>query len=335
MPISSLIGLPFSGWLVTRFNSRIPLFTAFLLNAMSLVMIAMAHTTLTLVLAVFLFALSMRVFNIAINTQAIMLQKEFDRKINGSFHGLWSTGGIVGVGFTTLLLTFNATMFQHLLTVCLLAILTGLYFFRYLLRNDKATSGNKLAFGKPDPYILYLGLLVFFAAVCEGGMFDWSGIYFQQVVKVEIFTTGYLVFMAFMAFSRFISDRIIERIGMPATYLMSALLVVLGIGVSIVFPQFWPAIAGFSLVGFGTAAIIPMTYSLAGASQKYSPAIAISLIATFGILGMLLGPPLIGYLAHAFGLKISFIAFAFAGIMLIPISQLFFRLHKQAGVPLQ
>lgn len=329
MPISSLIGLPFSGWLVTRFDSRTPLFIAFLLNAICLTLIALATTTVMLVLAIFLFALSMRVFNIAINTQAITLQKQFDRKINGSFHGLWSTGGIVGVGFTTLLLTFDATMIHHLFTVSVIAILTALYFFRFLLRNDKATSGNKLAFGKPDPYILYLGLLVFFAAICEGGMFDWSGIYFQQVVKVDIFTTGYLVFMAFMAFSRFISDRIIDKIGMSTTYVLSALLVITGIGLSIVFPQFWPAIIGFSLVGFGTAAIIPMTYTLAGASQKYSPGIAISLIATFGIIGMLLGPPLIGYLAHAFGLKISFIAFALAGVMLIPISQLFFRVHKE------
>jgi MFS family permease len=328
MPISSLIGLPFSGWLVTRFDSRIPLFTAFLMNVICLPMIALAHTTLTLVVAVFLFALSMRVFNIAVNTQAITLQKQFDRKINGSFHGLWSTGGIVGVGFTTLLLAFQVTMLQHLLVVCLIAILNGLFFFNFLLRNDKATSGNKLAFGKPDPYILYLGLLVFFAAICEGGMFDWSGIYFQKVVNVEIFTAGYLVFMAFMAFSRFISDHIIEKIGMPTTYGLSALLIMLGIGLSILLPQFWPAMIGFSLVGFGTAAIIPMTYSLAGASKKYSPAIAISLIATFGIFGMLLGPPLIGYLAQAFGLKISFIAFAFAGMMLIPISQLFFKINR-------
>jgi hypothetical protein len=275
--------------------------------------------------AIFLFALSMRVFNIAINTQAITLQKQFDRKINGSFHGLWSTGGIVGVGFTTLLLTFNVTMIAHLFTVSVVAILAALYFYRYLLRNDKSSAGNKLFVGKPDPYIMYLGLLVFFAAICEGGMFDWSGIYFQQVIKVDIFTSGYLVFMAFMAFSRFISDRIIEKIGMPTTYLYSALLIIFGIGLSIFFPDFWPAIIGFSLVGFGTAAIIPMTYTLAGASEKYSPGIAISLIATFGIAGMLLGPPLIGYLAHAFGLKISFIAFALAGMMLIPISQLFFK----------
>jgi len=200
--------------------------------------------------------------------------------------------------------------------------------FQFLLRNDRSTTGNKLALSKPDPYILYLGLMVFFAAICEGGMFDWSGIYFQQVVREEVFTAGYLIFMAFMAFSRFLSDKIIQQLGMPVTYIMSAAFIFIGIILAILFPSFWPAMIGFSLVGFGTASVIPMTYTLAGASKTYSPGIAISLIATFGIVGMLLGPPMIGYLAHAFNLKVSFIAFAFAGIMLIPISQLFFKLEK-------
>jgi MFS family permease len=159
-------------------------------------------------------------------------------------------------------------------------------------------------------------------------MFDWSGIYFQQVIKEEIFTAGYLTFMIFMATSRFISDGIIDKIGMAKAYIMSAVFIFTGIILAILFPSFWPAMVGFSLVGFGAASIIPLTYTLAGTSKTYSPGMAVSLIATFGILGMLLGPPMIGYLAHAFNLKISFIAFAVASIMLIPISQLFFKLEK-------
>ena len=56
---------------------------------------------------------------------------------------------------------------------------------------------------------------------------------------------------------------------------------------------------------------------------------AISIIATYAITGMLLGPPIIGYLAHAFGLRIAFIIFGISGLMLIPISQLFFK-HQRA-----
>ncbi|GEO07283.1 MFS transporter [Adhaeribacter aerolatus] len=332
MPISSLVGLPLSGWLVSKLDTRIPLTIGFTLSAICLAFIGLANTTMGLVFTLFLYSLSVRIFNIAVNTQAITLQKQYDKKINGSFHGLWSTGGIMGVGFTTLLISFGVPIVPHLLMVSAAAIFITLLSFRFLLRNDKSPSGNKLSLNKPDPYILYLGLMVFFAAICEGGMFDWSGIYFQQVVKEDVFTLGYLIFMAFMALSRFVSDRIINKLGMPATYTMSAILIFSGILLSILFPSFWPALVGFSLVGFGTAAVIPMTYTLAGASKTYSPGIAISLIATFGIVGMLLGPPLIGYLAHAFNLKVSFVAFAIAGIMLIPISQMFFRLqHKTAG----
>jgi MFS family permease len=94
------------------------------------------------------------------------------------------------------------------------------------------------------------------------------------------------------------------------------------------FPTFWPSMIGFCLVGFGTAPVIPMTYMLAGTNKKYSAGIVISIIATYGIVGMLIGPPLIGYLAHAFNLRVSFIAFALSGLMLIPISQLFFKLKR-------
>lgn len=246
----------------------------------------------------------------------------------GSLHGLWSSGGICGVGFSTLLIAESVSIQIHFLIVAVLTFLTTVFSYPYLLQNDRASKGNKIILGKPDPYILYLGLLVFFAAICEGGMFDWSGIYFHEVLNVKIFTYGYLIFMTFMALSRFLSDTIIIRIGMPATYIMSSVCIMLGIGMAIMFPKFWFAMAGFSLVGFGTAAIVPMTYALAGTSKKYSPGMAISIIATYAIAGMLLGPPLIGYLAHAFNLRVSFITFAFSGMMLIPISQLFLKYQK-------
>lgn len=326
MPISSLIGLPISGWLVTKFDSRIPLAGAMIIHAVALSFIGFASTTVFLVTAVCIFAFSMRIFNIAMNTQAITLQKQFDKKINGSFHGLWSTGGIAGVGFTTIMVALKIPIVPHLITVSILTLITTFFCFPRLLHNDRSKTGNKLIFGKPDPYILYLGLLVFFAAICEGGMFDWSGIFFKEVVNVEIFTAGYLIFMAFMALSRFISDKVIDRIGMPKAYIFSGACIMTGIGLAVFFPSFWPAMVGFSFVGFGTAAIIPMTFILAGGSKKYSPGMAISIIVTYGMVGMLIGPPMIGYIAHALDLRISFITFAIAGFMFIPISKLFFRI---------
>lgn len=332
MPISSLMGLPLSGWLVSRYDSRIPLTGGFLLLSLATISIGFAPTTAWLIASISLLSFSFRILNISLNTQAIHLQKQFERKINGSFHGLWSTGGIAGVGFSTLLVGMEVAMDIHLSIVAVIVLLTTVYGQQYLLRNDRAASGNRLILGKPDPYIVYLGLIVFFAAVCEGGMFDWGGVFFKEVVRVDIFTWGYLFFMICMALSRFASDRVAEMIGMPKTYIISAVLVMCGIFLPVVFPYFWPSLVGFGLVGLGTAAIIPMTFTLAGHSKKYSPGMAISIIATYSIVGMLIGPPLIGYLAHAFGLRLAFITFGIAGLMLIPISRLFFMYVKATKV---
>jgi len=328
MPLSSLIGLPVSGWLIARYDSRIPMSFAFIVLALALLSIGFATTGFVLITSLCVFAFSMRVLNISMNTQAIALQKLFDRKINGSFHGLWSTGGIVGVGFSTLMVALNVSISNHLLMVAVATLVTTFFSYRFLLQNDRAKSGNKLILGKPDPYIAYLGLLVFFAGICEGGMFDWSGIYFKEVVKVEIFTWGYLTYMICMALSRFASDRFVEKIGMANTYVFSSSLIFFGILLAIVYPTFWASMIGFCLTGFGTAAIIPMTFTLASGSKKYSPGMAISLIATYGIVGMFIGPPLVGYLAHAFNLRVSFLLFALSGAMFVPVSQLFFRYKK-------
>lgn len=328
MPISSLIGLPISGWLVSKFNSRNPLIISYVFYIFALILIGYSSSVYFLSISLFLFSFSMRIINIAINTQSIALQKDFKNKILGSLHGLWSFGGLIGVGFSTIMVKFNVSMKTHLLIVALFSLVVALGSYQFLLKNDKPTSGNKIIFGKPDKFILLLGIMVFLAAVCEGGMFDWSGVYFKEVIKEDIFTLGYFIFMIFMTFSRFISDRIIDKIGMKKAYLISSLFISSGISTVIIFPYFWPAIIGFSLVGIGVAAIIPMTYALAGTSKKYSPGIIVSIITTYGIVGMLLGPPIIGYLAHLFNLKIAFVLFLISGLLLMPISKLFFKYQK-------
>ena len=329
MPIASLIGLPISGWMVSKFSSRNPLVLSMLFFAASLFVVGYTTNIVALVIAVAVFSFCMRIINIFMNTQTITLQKKFKRKIIGSFHGIWSAGGLTGVALCTLLLKFNISIATHMLIVTLFTFTAASVAYFYLLKNDRSTSGNKIKFGKPDPFIFYLGILIFFASVCEGGMFDWSSVYFKDVVGEEIFTLGYFTFMVFMAISRFSSDRVIEKIGMQKSYYLSAILIVLGIATVILLPYFWPALVGFSLIGLGTAAVIPMIFISAGDSTKYSAGMAISIISTYGILGRLLGPPIIGYLAELFSLKLAFLLFLGCGMMLIPFSRSLFKLYQK------
>ena len=203
MPISSLIGLPISGWLVSKFDSRNPMLVSFLLFNVTLIWIGFVQTTLGLVVAISFFSFFMRIMNIAVNTQSIIVQRKFEKRIVGSFHGLWSTGGLVGVVFSTLMVQMNIGIANHLLGVSIFTTILIFIAYLYTIKNDKSSTGNKLIFGKPDPFIVYLGVIIFLAAICEGGMFDWSGVYFKEVINEPIFTYGYLSFMACMAFSRF------------------------------------------------------------------------------------------------------------------------------------
>jgi len=262
------------------------------------------------------------------NTQAITIQRNYGKAINGSFHALWSLGGIAGVGTTTLLVALDIGIKQHLFFVAIFVAIITLVMFPFLIKKDIQISEQRIIWRKPDPKIMTLSLLILLAATCEGGMFDWSGVYLKEVVHVEIFSMGYFIFMIFMSSSRFASDWFINRIGMQKMYYISAVIVAVGLLIAVFFPSFWFVMAGFSLVGIGTAAIIPMTLSLTGTSTKFSPGTAISLVSTFAMVGILTGPPVIGWIAHVSSLRVSFAFMALAAVMIIPVARHFFKIQK-------
>jgi len=280
MPVSALLGTVLSGWLVSKFDSRDPLLVSFLLFSGALVGISFVKSTVLLILLLGLFSICLRILNIAMNAQSIILQKSFAKKIVGSFHAIWSLGGVFGVLFSTAMVKSGVSMEIHLSIIATLTLLGSVVAYKYSLTDDRSPTGNKLILGKPDPFVLFLGLLIFCSAVCEGGMYDWSGIYFKEVVQEDIFTYGYLLFMICMTTARFFMDVLLDRLGMPVMYIISGALISSGILLAIVFPEFWTALIGFCLVGIGVSPVFPMTYILAGKSKKYSPGMAISIIGT-------------------------------------------------------
>ncbi|MDG1191685.1 MAG: MFS transporter [Flavobacteriaceae bacterium] len=320
LPVCSLIGLPISGWLVSRFDSRHPLLVGFLLFTLSLVGIGWTQEMEVLIVFVALFAFGLRMINISMNTQAIQVQRKFDKPINGSFHGLWSLGGLMGILFATLMIRFNLGIEKHLAFVGILAVIITLISYLFMLKNDREITVNKLRFGKPDSFIFYVGLMVFCAAVCEGGIYDWSSVYFKEVVNAELFTLSYLVFMCSMTVARFFTDRLIALMGMEKLFVVSASVILLGVSVLIVFPYFYPALLGFFITGFGVASIFPMSFLLAGQSKKYTTGVAISIVGTYSTVGVLLAPPFVGFVAHLFSLNRAFLLFVFAAMLLMVFS---------------
>ncbi|WP_285269967.1 MFS transporter [Kaistella rhinocerotis] len=330
MPASAIIGIPLSGWLVAKFDSRTPLQIASVAFLISLFSLSWNLSIFGIAIALVLFSVALRIINIAINTQSLAIQEKFEKKIVGSFHGVWSIGGILGVLFSTVMLKYNISIFWHFLFIAIFGCLIILSMFPFLIKNDRAKVGAKFKLGKPSKYITLLGFMVFFAAICEGGMYDWNGVYLKEVVKQEVFTYGYLLLMICMTASRLTIDKLMERFGMQKLYITGSLMVMLGVLIAVVFPTLYPVLLGFCMIGFGISGLYPMTFILAGKSKKYSIAIVMSIISTYSTVGMFLGPPLIGYLAHAFGLQKAFITFIIAGFMFIPLSKMVFSHLKKS-----
>ena len=163
---------------------------------------------------------------------------------------------------------------------------------------------------------MQLGLIAFGCLVCEGTMFDWSGVYFQKVIKVSEsqITFGYAAFMSSMATGRFIADWLVTKFSVKRILQFSGLVISTGLLTAVIFPFLITSIIGFLLVGFGVSSVVPLVYGLAGKSKTMSPGIALAAVSTIGFLGFLVGPPLIGFIAEAAGLRLSFTVIAFIGL---------------------
>jgi MFS family permease len=318
MPVGSLIAMPLVGWLVDRFGSRFVVILAAILYAIVLPFIGLAPSFWMLALVLVLYGMSGNLLNISMNAQAIGVESLYGKTIMASFHGLWSLAGFTGGAIGALMIKLQLTPFIHFILITILSFIIISIAFRYTISQEGRKAGNGLVFGKPSPLILRIGLIALCGMMCEGCMFDWSGVYFQKVVQAEqaLVTAGYIAFMSTMALGRFISDYFTDRLGTARMLQISSLLITVGLLIAIFFPYLLPAIAGFLLVGLGVSSVIPLAYSEAGRAGSLSPGIAIALVSSIGYFGFLFGPPIIGFIAESFDLRVSFAFVACMGAII-------------------
>ncbi|HCL84447.1 MAG TPA: MFS transporter [Chitinophagaceae bacterium] len=336
LPVGLITSLPVAGFLVAKYGSRIIVMTAAILYSATLPMLGLANSTTQLMITLFVFGFGGNLFNISVNTQAVGTENLYHKPIMASFHGLWSMAGFTGAAVGTLMVHLRIIPPYHFLCITALAVVILIIFSGKLIRKDFNRNQKQPLFAKPDKSILNFGLIAFCSMICEGAMFDWSGIYFAKVVKPDptLVTVGYTAFMCTMATGRFIGDWVAFRLGMKKMLQLSGILTASGLLLAVFFPQFITATTGFLIVGAGVSSVIPMIYSAAGRSQAMSPGVAIAAVSTIGYLGFLFGPPFIGFIAQATSLRISFGLIAVMGTMIAVIASKtrMEPTHKKAGI---
>lgn len=307
LPVGLMTSLPLAGWLVARFGSRPIAIAGAVLYASTLPVLGLVDAAWQLVACLFCFGMFGNLLNISINTQAIGTEALYGRTIMASYHGLWSLAGFSGATIGGAFIGLGWRPWQHFLVITALAYLVVVVLSRRLIARDAADRGNQPIFAKPDRSLINLGIIAFCSMICEGAMFDWSNVYFAQIIlpPKALAGIGLAAFMSTMASGRFFGDWLATKWGIRRMLQFSGTLTAAGLLLAILFPRLFPALVGFLFVGAGVSSVVPLVYSAAGRSKVLSPGVALAAVSTIGYLGFLFGPPFIGFIAQASSLRVS------------------------------
>jgi MFS family permease len=322
MPVGLILTIPFTGKLLDHYKSRTIMGIGAMIYNIVLGCIGFSGYTWVLGIILFFFGSSRNLMNLSMNAQAIGVQALYNRSIMSSFHAIWSMAGFGGAAFGYLMVTLNIIPAWHLLGVSFVLSALTLYYYKDALDQQPDHRHKRSMFSLPPKGMLVFSLICFTSMACENTMYDWSGVYIRQVLhgSKAVATIGFVVYMVAMTTGRFIGDRMADRFGIQKVLAASGLLITAGFLITVLSPYIPLTLAGYLLIGFGVSCVVPFVFSVAGKIPMSNPGAALASISSLGYLGFLLVPPMIGYVAQASSLRLSFAIIALMGLLMVRLS---------------
>ena len=317
----TMVSLSLAGRFLERVGHRRALLALVALLPLCYALASTARSALAFFLWLIPAGLCIGAVEIIVNLEADRVEHQTGRRFMNRAHAFWSVGFFAAGALGALLSQLGVSPQAHLaLVVPLQALAVALLLGRFDAAAHRATthSAAPARFARPTAGVMLLVALALSAMVLEGAGADWSAIYMRDVFGAGPFVAGIAVATgaAAQAIARFFADRFVERHQPVAV--ARVLLGVLGAGSLLVFvaPSGWAALLGFALMGVGTSAIFPLAMSAAAQRTDRAPATNVAALAQISFVAFLLGPPLLGTLAQAFGMRWVF----GAGLPLVALS---------------
>lgn len=308
----AIIAMPFSGWLTVRFGSQ--QLTAVMGIVFCLIVpLVPLFTNLWMVGSLFFtIGILTGALDVSMNGQAVYVERLYKKPLMSSFHAVFSIGMAVGAGAGALFAKFDVGLATHFLTSAILCLLLVIWASFYLVNersNEAANADGETGFRLPTKAILPLGIIAFCGMTGEGSMADWSAIYMNRVVgKDEAFSAlAFGSFSVAMTLGRIFGDYFTAKLGRKRILLLDSLAAITGLSFMLLFPQPYMVLASLFIIGLGLATVVPIIYSAAGNTLGVAPSVGIAMATTVGYAGFFVGPPVIGYLADAFSLRIGLV----------------------------
>lgn len=304
--VGSILAMPLAGILATRFGCRKVATGGTLLICAALPLLATVSSTPALIATLFMFGAGLGTVDSTVNLQAVIVERASGKHMMSGFHGLFSLGGIVGAAGVSALLGLGLTPLAAMLVV--VAVLIGALFkaVPHMLPYGSESSGP--AFAIPHGIVLFIGGMCFIVFLTEGAALDWSAVFLAQERGIDTAYAGlgYAAFALTMTVGRLLGDRIVRSVGATRIILFGGLLAAAGLFLATFAPSWEAALLGYALVGAGCSNIVPVLYTAVGKQTVMPESIAVPAITTLGYAGILAGPAVIGFVAHASSLSFAF-----------------------------
>ncbi len=310
----SMLAMPATGLLIQKVGCRVIISIAVLLLLMVLPTFALSSSIVTMSIALFLFGTAAGSLGVAINLQAVIVEKNSAKSMMSQFHGMCSLGGLAGVMTVTALLAVGVSPLMSALAICsllvilsVIAVPNSLSVIEKEQKTDSAEVESKTK-KLPSPLIILMGLICFIAFLSEGSAMDWSGIYLinEYGVKPALAGLAYTCFAIAMTSGRFAGHYLIKVLGEKNIIIYSAICAALGLFTVVMAPHWIVALLGYALLGLGCSNIVPVMFSRVGRQNIMSKAAALSCVSTMAYTGSLLGPALVGISSEMMGLTVVF-----------------------------
>ena len=270
----------------------------------------------------FIFGMSYGAFEIACNVYASNVEVREKKSMMSGFHAFWSLGVLFGSLCTSLLLQWNYSFMFNILLFIFILLPLSLYFAFCLDKKveSKSDSSSKKNIFFIWPLIIFLIAIIAMAnALTEGSVDAWSALYMRDFIKVDGFYIGVatLSFNIFMVIGRLYGDRVRDRIGSFLLILFLFVSSIFSLLILVNFNNIYAAIIGFSLLGIGASAIVPIVFSIAGQIEGIDTGVGITIVSISVYTTFAGAPALLGIIANNYGINNIFVPMLIIFIILL------------------
>ncbi|MEO9518041.1 MAG: MFS transporter [Paracoccaceae bacterium] len=317
MGLVGAVGAVIAMWLapfVHRLVGRWAMMVGALIMVAGFLVVGMSHGPITFTMALFAAAAGAGIADVLANAEISECEADTGRSLMNLNHGLFSASyamAAIAVSFGrgaewTPMANFGV------MAVCILVLCPALI----LPKREDAADANDTGQGLPQGIVWLGGVVVLSAFLGEAASEGWSALHIERTLggTPSEGALGPAILGTSMALGRlaghiFAGQLSPLRIMFAASLLAAIGLALVGLAANVPF-----AYVGLALGGLGVSVVGPLALGLVGQSvPRRLRLAAISRAAALGYAAFFVGPPLMGFIAEAFGLRFSF--YAIAGIL--------------------